>query len=136
MLNSSLPQKTQKNSEIDDLLARSKRFIEERDWSPYQTPKNMSMALSIEAAELLEKFLWLTDEESREIRNNAEQMQSVRDEIADVFHCLLRMCDLLNVDLQKAFNEKMVKNEKKYPVSLAKGDRKKYTELKGGDASC
>lgn len=104
-------------------------FVKERDWDKFQTPKNISMALSIEASELMELFLWLTEEESTQISENAEKMVKIKEEIADVFYWLLRLSDLLNIDLNESFWEKMKKNELKYPIELCKGKAKKYTEL-------
>lgn len=114
---------------LDEMRAIAKAFVQERDWEVYQTPKNLSIALSVECAELMEIFQWMEGEESREIVNKPEKMSKIRDELADIMHCLLRLCDTLDVDIEAAFKEKVEKNAKKYPVDLAKGRKEKYTEI-------
>jgi dCTP diphosphatase len=84
------------------------------------------MALSVEAAELVEEFQWLTEEQSRAL--DADRRERVRLELADVFIYLLRIADKLGVDLVAAANDKIVLNEKKYPVERVRGDARKYTE--------
>lgn len=93
-----------------------KRFTLERGWQPYNSPKNLASALSVEAAELLEHFVWLSPEESYRAMENPDTAQGVRDELADVFNLLLQIADLLEVDLQKVALEKMAKNALKYPL--------------------
>ncbi len=102
------------------------RFSEERDWDQFQSPKNLSMALVGEAAELLELFQWLTEQQSIEIVNDEKQMSLVREEIGDVFLFLVRLADKLDVDIEKAALEKMEINAMKYPVELSKGNIEKY----------
>ena len=114
----------------DDLLALRdalRRFAVERDWEPYHSPKNLAAALAVEAAELLEPFQWLSDEQSRSL--TAGQAAAVREEMADVLLYLIRLADKLNVDLIAAAAEKMLRNAEKYPVTKAKGSSRKYTEL-------
>ncbi len=102
------------------------RFSEERDWDQFQSPKNLSMALVGEAAELLELFQWLTEQQSKEIINDEKQMSLVREEIGDVFLFLVRLADKLEVNIEKAALEKMEINAMKYPVELSKGNIEKY----------
>jgi NTP pyrophosphatase (non-canonical NTP hydrolase) len=102
------------------------RFSEERDWDQFQSPKNLSMALVGEAAELLELFQWLTEQQSKEIVNDEKQMSLVREEIGDVFLFLVRLADKLEVNIEKAALEKMEINAMKYPVELSKGNIEKY----------
>jgi len=102
------------------------RFSEERDWDQFQSPKNLSMALVGEAAELLELFQWLTEQQSIEIVNDEKQMSLVREEIGDVFLFLVRLADKLEVNIEKAALEKMEINAMKYPVELSKGNIEKY----------
>ncbi len=102
------------------------RFSEERDWDQFQSPKNLSMALVGEAAELLELFQWLTEQQSIEIVNDEKQMSLVREEIGDVFLFLVRLADKLEVNIEKAALEKMEINAMKYPVKLSKGNIEKY----------
>ena len=104
-----------------------RKFIQERDWEQFHSPKNLSMALSIEASEIMEHFQWKTTEESRDLDD--ETMIEVKDEIGDTFVYLLRLCDELNIDPIKAANDKMLKNAEKYPVEKAKGNSKKYTKF-------
>ena len=114
----------------DRLKALSKevaRFARARDWEQFHTPKNLAMALSVEAAELTEIFQWLTAEQSA--RLPAEQREHLEEELADVFIYLLKIARHYRIDLIDAAHEKLAKNAKKYPVAKAKGSMKKYTEL-------
>jgi NTP pyrophosphatase (non-canonical NTP hydrolase) len=108
------------------LQQRVAAFAAARDWEPFHSPKNLAMALSVEAAELVEEFQWLTEEQSRAL--DAERRERVRLELADVFIYLLRIADKLGVDLVAAANDKIVLNEKKYPAERVRGDARKYTE--------
>lgn len=108
------------------LQHRVAAFAAARDWEPFHSPKNLAMALSVEAAELVEEFQWLTEEQSRAL--DAERRERVRLELADVFIYLLRIADKLGVDLVAAANDKIVLNEKKYPAERVRGDARKYTE--------
>jgi NTP pyrophosphatase (non-canonical NTP hydrolase) len=108
------------------LQQRVAAFAAARDWEPFHSPKNLAMALSVEAAELVEEFQWLTEEQSRAL--DAERLERVRLELADVFIYLLRIADKLDVDLVVAANDKILLNEKKYPADRVRGDARKYTE--------
>jgi len=114
---------------LEKMLKRQRAFAKARDWDQFHTPKNLSMALAAEAAELLEIFQWLTEKQSKNIMRQNRQAEAVRHELADIFYYLLRIADLLGVDLETAFEEKMRLNEKKYPVEKARGTAKKYTQL-------
>ena len=103
-------------------------FAAARDWGQFHTPKNLAAALSVEAAELLEHFLWLTPEQSA--RLGARRKRAVADEIADVLLYLMRLADVLEIDLLAAAQRKMRANARKYPVRRAKGNARKYRELK------
>lgn len=105
-------------------------FVKERDWEQFHSPKNLVMALAGEAGELLELFQWLSENESREIMKDPQKGKAVKHELADIFYYLCRLCDLLEVDLDKAFWEKLSLNKKRYPAKLVRGSAKKYTELK------
>jgi NTP pyrophosphatase (non-canonical NTP hydrolase) len=113
-------------SELSALQQRVAAFAAARDWEPFHSPKNLAMALAVEAAELVEEFQWLTEEQSRAL--DAERRERVRLELADVFIYLLRIADKLGVDLVAAANDKIVLNEKKYPAERVRGDARKYTE--------
>lgn len=101
-------------------------FAEKREWTQFHSPKNLAMALAVEAAELLEHFQWLTEAESTELE--PERLSAVADEIADVQLYLIRLADRLNVDIPNAVAEKTRKNEAKYPVDKVRGNSRKYTE--------
>jgi NTP pyrophosphatase (non-canonical NTP hydrolase) len=108
------------------LQQRLAEFAAVRDWQQFHSPKNLAMALSVEAAELVEEFQWLTEEQSRAL--TPERHERVRLELADVFIYLLRIADTLGVDLLAAVDDKVVLNEKKYPADRVRGDSRKYTE--------
>lgn len=112
---------------IRDVQDDLERFVNEREWQPYQSPKNLVMALTGEVGELVEHFQWLTQEESANL--NAEQLSEVQDEMADVFVYLIRLADKLGVDLLEAAEQKIAKNALKYPVEKSKGNQTKYTKL-------
>ena len=101
-----------------------KEFVDERDWEQFHTPKNLSMALSVEASELLEIFQWQKAEEYKSA--NDEQKEMIRDEIADIFYYLVRISDKLDINIEDALIKKMKKNRKKYPKELVKGKAVKY----------
>lgn len=105
-------------------------FTKARNWEKFHTPKNIAAALSVEASELLEIFLWLNENESKKVMKSAKLKKAVEHEMADVLYYLIRLADILNVDLEKSFWEKMEQNAKKYPVGLSYGNAKKYTEFK------
>jgi NTP pyrophosphatase (non-canonical NTP hydrolase) len=108
------------------LQQRVAAFAAARDWEPFHSPKNLAMALSVEAAELVEEFQWLTEEQSRSL--DAERRERVRLELADVFIYLLRLADKLGVDVMRAAEDKVALNENKYPAERVRGDARKYTE--------
>lgn len=119
--------------EILDLTALKEKiqaFAQERDWEQFHTPKNLAMALSVEASELAEIFQWLTEKQSFEIANDEKELLKVKDELADIVTYTVRLCGVLNIDLPKELERKMKMNAEKYPVEKSKGIAKKYTELK------
>ena len=118
-----------KQLDLENIFKYQRKFASDRDWEQFHTPKNLSMALSVEASELLELFQWLTPEQSKNIPKNSELMKSVKDEISDTLYYLLRMTDLLDIDLEEALAAKMIENEKKYPIEKSKGIAKKYNQL-------
>ncbi len=117
--------KTCKDS-LDALRERLKHFARERDWEQFHSPKNLSMALIVEAAELCEHFQWLTEQESMNL--NAEKLAKVSEELADILIYLIRLADRLGIDLIKETYRKIEINELKYPVQKVKGRANKYTE--------
>lgn len=114
---------------IEDLQRQYREFVAERDWEQFHNPKNLVMALAGEAGELTEIFQWLTEAESAAVMADETSAVQVRDELADVFAYLVRLADVLGVDLERAFTEKMIKNARKYPVETARSSAAKYTEL-------
>jgi NTP pyrophosphatase (non-canonical NTP hydrolase) len=112
---------------LQPLVNALRAFATERDWEQFHTPKNLACALSVEAAELLEHFQWLTDAQSQSLA--ADQKHKVAEEAADVFLYLLQLCDKLDIDLMAAAHNKLVANAKKYPVDKSRGSSKKYSEF-------
>lgn len=108
------------------LQQRLAAFAAAREWQQFHSPKNLAMALSVEAAELVEQFQWLSEEQSRNL--DPARRERVRLELADVFIYLLRIADTLDVDLLRAADDKIVLNEQKYPVERVRGDSRKYNE--------
>lgn len=118
---------------LNDLQRELREFAAQRDWQRFHTPKNLVMALAGEAGELVELFQWLTPDESAAVMTRPGQAERVRDEVADVFAYLLRLADVLDIDLAAALREKVRKNEQRYPVALAKGRATKYDQLRTDD---
>lgn len=112
---------------IDALRDKLRQFADERDWDQFHSPKNLAMALSVEAAELLEHFQWLSDAESAVLA--PEKCTKIREELADVLLYLIRLADKLHIDLASAAADKLGVNAQKYPVQKARGSNKKYTEF-------
>lgn len=113
-------------SAVYELVQRLREFAKARDWDRFHSPKNLAMALSGEAGELLAHFQWLTEDQSRAL--STEQRQAVALEMADVFLYLLRLSDQLGVDLLAAARQKIELNERRYPAEQVRGSAKKYTE--------
>ncbi len=112
--------------EYDQLKIQLRQFAEERDWDQFHSPKNLSMALIAEAAELVEHFQWLTEDQSRSLEQ--KKLEQVQEELADIQIYLVRIADKLNVDLLGAVSKKIEANAKKYPSDKVRGSSKKYTE--------
>jgi len=112
--------------QIETLSKRLRQFADDRDWDQFHAPKNLSMALIVEAAELAEHFQWISEQQSMEL--SADKLKEVAYELADVFIYCLRLSDKLGVDLPKVVDEKIKLNEKKYPAEKVRGSSKKYTE--------
>lgn len=111
---------------LDDIRKRSAQFAAERDWQQFQSPKNLAMALSVEAAELLEHFQWLGEQESRSLP--AGNLEAVAQEIADVQLYLVRLADELGIDILQAVERKVAINENKYPAERVRGSARKYDD--------
>src|SRR5690349_18592815 len=113
-----MPDSTTTVSELRKIIAD---FVAERDWSQFHTPKNVSMALAIEAAELMEHFQWLTPEASRGLASDPERLAEVGEELADVIGYSLALANELGIDISVAIRAKMVKNAAKYPADKYRG---------------
>jgi dCTP diphosphatase len=118
--------------DITALQSRLRDFARARDWEQFHTPKNLAMALAAEGGELLEIFQWLTDEQASAVIKRDEDLQLVRDELADILIYLVRMADVLHIDLEDAVQGKLRDNERRYPVELAKGNAIKYNRRDSG----
>lgn len=116
-----------KYTTIEDLKNLVKDFTQERDWDKFLFPKTISIYLSLEAAELLEKFVFVDNQESKQRFINKQK--EVEEELADVAYWILQMCWINKIDLSKALQKKIKANAKKYPIEKAKGNTKKYNEL-------
>ena len=117
--------------DLNQLQAYLRQFAKDRDWDQFHSPKNLSMALSVEVSELLENFQWLTEEQSYTL--DEQQRAAVADEMADVQMYLARLADKLDINIGEAIEQKIVKNEDKYPADKVKGSSKKYTEYDQDD---
>ena len=115
------------NADIEELQASLRAFATERDWEQFHSPKNLATALSVETAELLEHFQWLTDQQSRDLPE--DKRAKISEEVADVLLYLLQLADKLKIDPLEAARRKLRINAEKYPVDRAKGTSKKYSEL-------
>jgi NTP pyrophosphatase (non-canonical NTP hydrolase) len=113
---------------LESIQQKILAFRNERDWAQFHDPKNLAEALSIEAGELLENFLWKTTEQSRNL--TAEELKNVKEELADIFIFLTYLSEEYKIDLLEEVENKIAQNAVKYPVERAKGSAKKYTELK------
>jgi len=114
---------------IHELKEKVRRFCEVRDWDQFHDIKELAIALSIEASELLEHFRWKTKEEVKKALENSEKREEISDEMADCLYFIIRMAQMNNIDLSEALERKLEKNNKRYPVEKAKGSSKKYTEF-------
>lgn len=106
---------------LDELRELVRQFVAERDWQQFHTPKNLSMSLAIEAAELMEHFQWLTADESRVVANDPARLTAVGEELADVICYALALANELGLDVSTAVADKMVKNRQKYPADEFRG---------------
>ncbi|MHB8605441.1 MAG: nucleotide pyrophosphohydrolase [Thermoplasmatota archaeon] len=113
---------------LDALRRELKVFVDERDWEQYHTPKDLAVSLVVEAGELLENFQW-TDPTLAELKGDAKRFAAVQDEVADVLHFALLLCDRLGLDPVDIARAKLAKNRERYPIERSKGNAKKWNEL-------
>lgn len=116
---------TDKQITLHELKTRMASFVRERDWEQFHSPKNLSMSIAIEAAELMEHFQWLTLEQAQQLGPDA--LQEVGEELADIVLYALSMANSLQIDLAETVLAKMAKNEQKYPQEQVRGKAHKYT---------
>ncbi len=115
--------------DVDALAQALSIFARERDWEQFHSPKNLVLALTGEVGELAEVFQWMSDADSRSAAVNPKTAQAVRDELADVLLYLVRLADVLGVDLNEAARAKLRTNATNYPAEKARGSSAKYTEM-------
>jgi NTP pyrophosphatase (non-canonical NTP hydrolase) len=115
------PQPADSTTTVAELRRLIAEFVDRRDWRQFHSPKNLSMSLAIEAAELMEHFQWLTAEQSRNVADEPDKLADVADELADVLSYTLAMANQLGLDLSAAVRNKMAKNERKYPADEYRG---------------
>ena len=108
----------------DDSLKQIKQFIKDRDWEQFHDPKNLAISLNLETAEVLELFQW-----TKENNINPEKIDSLDDELADVYYWLLLLADYYKIDLDDSLQNKLKKNAENYPINKSSGISKKYTDL-------
>ena len=116
-------------TKLHELKEKIKEFCDVRDWDQFHNAKELAIALSIEASELLEIFRWKSPQEVEELFKDKKKKEYIEDEMADVLYFLVRIAQIYNLDLTEALERKMDKNNKKYPVEKAKGSSKKYDEF-------
>ena len=118
--------KGDKDTTLHELKEAVLEFVRERDWERFHSPKNLSMALAAEAAELMEHFLW----DSPEASHDRAAREAVADELADILVYAIEFANITGIDIASAIESKMAKNAEKYPVEKARGNSRKYTEFK------
>jgi len=120
---------TDENTTIATLKQEVLAFAKARDWEQFHSPKNLSMAIAAEAAELMEPLMWVSPEESRAVMGRPEKRAALQDELADIVVYCLEFANQTDIDLASAIRAKMARNAAKYPVEKARGRSEKYNEL-------
>lgn len=118
----------QESLNLENLKKKLHDYAEERNWRQFHSPKNLAMALSVEAAELVEIFQWVKEEESWKM-GEGDKREAICDEVADILLYLVRLSDILGINIPNAVEQKIEKNSKKYPPEKSWGSSKKYNEL-------
>jgi dCTP diphosphatase len=124
-----MPALSDSSTTVSELRERVLAFVRERDWEQFHSPKNLSMALSAEAAELMEHFLWASPEESRTVALDPAKRAKIAEELADVVIYALEFANITGLDIAASIEAKVEANARKYPVEKSKGRSAKYTEL-------
>ena len=117
------------NTSINDIKNKIKDFCDARDWDQFHNAKDLAIGLVIETSELLEHFRFKSEEEIEDKFNDLNERKKITEELADVLYFTVLLANKYNVDLTTELNDKIKKNEQKYPIEKAKGSNKKYTEL-------
>ena len=112
---------TDATTTVADLRLSVQRFIDERDWRQFHNPKNLSMSIAIEAAELMEHFQWLDGPASRDVTASSEDLRRIKEELADILCYAISFANALDIDLSTALRDKLVKNAEKYPAEKFRG---------------
>ena len=118
-----------RETKIHELKEKNRQFCEERDWDQFHNAKDLAIALSLEASELLEHFRYKNLEEVEALFKDSKKKEEIEEEMADIFAFLIRLAQKYDIDLSEAFERKLEKTGKKYPIDKAKGSNKKYTEF-------
>ncbi len=126
---SPMPALSDSTTRISELKERVLAFVHERDWEQFHSPKNLSMALAAETAELMEHFLWATPEESKSVAKDPAKRAKIAEELADVVIYALEFANSTGLDVAASIESKIAANARKYPVEKARGRSAKYTEL-------
>lgn len=121
--------KSDKITRVFELKDWVNKFIEDRDWSKYHNPKDIAISIAIEAAELLELFQWVKENEPDQIINTPSKSSKLQEELADIIIYCMSLANVLSIDVSQAVTKKIEKNKQKYPIDRIKGDYKKYTDL-------
>jgi dCTP diphosphatase len=116
--------------DISAIQNELRTFVSDREWEQYHTPKNIAAAFSVEAAELLEIFQWMSEKDQETLKEQTETLEHIKEEFADCMNYLLRFADVMDIDVEKALLDKIEKNKQKYPVETSKGDYVKYDKRK------
>ena len=115
-------QMNDKTTTVEEVKEKMREFVKKREWDEYHTPKDLSMAIATEASEIMEHFRFRNGEILQEYLSDEDNRKELSHELADVFSFLVRLSDVMGIDLAKAFEEKLEKNSERFPVETAKGD--------------
>ena len=118
-----------KDITLEQLKREIADFVKKINWEQFHSPKNLSMSIAIEAAELMEKFQWLNIRESKELLKNTKEKKAVEDELADIAIYIIDFCNLFHINMGKIIRDKLRKNRTRYPIERSKGKSSKYTEI-------
>jgi NTP pyrophosphatase (non-canonical NTP hydrolase) len=117
---------------LQEIKNKIKSFVKERDWEQYHSPKNLSMSIAIEAAELMEHFQWTTNDHARKLLRDKRKREEIEDELADIAIFILDFCNAFQIDIEQCILRKLEKSKIKYPASIVKGKAHKYTYYRTG----